>query len=90
MSSTGERGTHPTPAGGEPALSKRERARKIASLVLIALAIAFAVLNLDEVRVHWIVTTTQTPLIIVIVVSFLAGAALMWLINRQRGQRAKR
>ena len=47
----------------------------------VALMIVFAVLNTDKVKVDWIVTTTDTALIVVIVVSFLLGAiagALFW------------
>jgi uncharacterized integral membrane protein len=47
----------------------------------VALVIVFAVLNTNKVKVDWIVTTTDTALIVVIVVSFLLGAiagALFW------------
>ena len=33
----------------------------------------FAVINLDDVKVHWLVATDQTPLIVVIVLAFLLG-----------------
>ena len=36
----------------------------------------FAVLNLDQVEVNWVLGSGQTPLIIVIVVSFLLGVAV--------------
>lgn len=51
----------------------------------VALVIVFAVLNTNKVKVDWIVTTSNTALILVIVVSFLLGAiagALFW---RRRG-----
>jgi len=48
----------------------------IAAFLLGALAVLFAVLNLDEVEVNWIITTGSTPLIIVIAASFLAGIAI--------------
>ena len=41
----------------------------------------FAVLNTNKVKVDWIVTTSSTALIVVIVVSFLLGSiagALFW------------
>jgi len=43
--------------------------RMIAAFLLGALAVLFAVLNLDEVEVNWILATGETPLILVIVVS---------------------
>jgi uncharacterized integral membrane protein len=53
-------------------------------LVLGAVGAAFAVLNLDEVAVNWIVGTWRTPLIIVIAVSVLVGALLGFLVGRKR------
>jgi len=65
-------------------VEQRSRARQVGVLVLIALGVLFAVLNLDEVSVNWIVGTWRTPLIIVIAVSVLVGAAIGFLIGRQR------
>lgn len=59
--------------------------RQVAALVLAALGIAFAVLNLDEVRVNWVLGNWRTPLIIVIALSMLVGAALGFLVSRRRG-----
>jgi uncharacterized integral membrane protein len=44
----------------------------------------FAVLNLDEVEVNWIVGTFDTPLIVVIAVSILVGAALGYVAAHRR------
>lgn len=55
--------------------------RQLAAGAVIALVIVFAVLNTGKVNVDWIVTTSNTRLIVVIVLSFLLGAvggALMW------------
>jgi uncharacterized integral membrane protein len=59
--------------------------RQIAALGLAGLGIAFAALNLDEVDVNWILGTWETPLIIVIALSMLVGAALGFLVSRRRG-----
>ncbi len=59
--------------------------RQVAALALAALGIAFAVLNLDEVRVNWILGNWRTPLIIVIALSMLVGAALGFLVSRRHG-----
>jgi uncharacterized integral membrane protein len=58
--------------------------RQIAALVLAAVGIAFAALNLDEVKVNWVLGTWRTPLIIVIALSLVIGAGLGLLIARGR------
>jgi uncharacterized integral membrane protein len=45
-------------------------------VVLAVLMTLFAVFNLKDVKVNWIFGTTETPLIIVIVVSLLVGILL--------------
>ena len=52
---------------------KKDQSRRIAALILGALAALFAVLNFDDVDVNWVFGTWSTPLIIVILVSFLLG-----------------
>ena len=59
--------------------------RQIAGLALAAFGAAFAALNLDEVEVNWLLGTWETPLIIVIALSMLVGAALGFLVSRRRG-----
>jgi uncharacterized integral membrane protein len=58
--------------------------RQIAALVLAGVGVAFAVANLDEVKVNWILDTWRTPLIVVIALSMLVGAALGYLVSRRR------
>jgi uncharacterized integral membrane protein len=71
--------------GRRPARGRREQARTIVALGLGGLAAAFAVLNVDEVDVNWILGTWSTPLIIVIALSIVTGAALGFLVGRRRG-----
>jgi uncharacterized integral membrane protein len=59
--------------------------RQIAALVLAGLGEAFAAVNLDEVKVNWVLYTWRTPLIVVIALSMLVGAALGFLVSRRRG-----
>ena len=59
--------------------------RQIAGLAVGALGVGFAAANLDPVRVHWVVATWKTPLIVVICLSIVIGAALGWLAARRRG-----
>jgi uncharacterized integral membrane protein len=67
-----------------PERRRRQRARLVAGVVLGGLGIAFALANLDEVEVNWIVGNWDTPLIIVIAISILVGAALGYLAARRR------
>ena len=70
--------------GDHPQRSRRERTRLVVVAGVSALAALFAVLNLDEVEVNWIVGTFDTPLIVVIAVSILVGAALGYAAARRR------
>ena len=62
--------------------SPRELARTGGLLAVAVLATLFAVLNLDEVKVDWIVGSGRAPLIIVIVISVLAGVVITYLADR--------
>ena len=71
-----------------PARARRlETARVVGAASLGAIAMLFAVLNVDEVEVNWLLGTWSTPLIIVIVVSFLLGAAVDRLLVARRARR---
>ena len=59
--------------------------RQIAALVLAGVGVTFAAVNLDEVKVNWVLNTWRTPLIVVIALSMLVGAALGFLVSRRRG-----
>ena len=68
----------------------KENRRTVAGLSIGALVAVFAVLNLDEVEVNWIVGTVSTPLIVVIGVTFLLGMAMGWIAHAARGRRRRR
>jgi uncharacterized integral membrane protein len=63
-------------------------ARTITAIVLVVLIVLFAVANSQSVTIHWIVTTTQTPMIVVIAGCGLIGFAAGWLVARRRASRA--
>jgi uncharacterized integral membrane protein len=74
-----------TPARqSEKGLSKREQTRLAVALVAGALAVLFAVLNFDKVKVNWIFGTWSTPLVLVIAVSFLLGMLVGVFVWRRR------
>ena len=63
MSST----TQPSsPKPGRRPRSRKEQSRLLALGFVVALAIVFAVVNLNDVSVNWIVTTSETSLTVVI------------------------
>jgi len=75
----------------QPKASKRRRREqaRTAGLVMLAVLITlFAVLNVDEVKVHYLVGSGRAPLIIVIVVSLLVGIVLTYFAER-RGRRRR-
>ena len=72
--------------GDRPRRSQRERLRLTASVALAAVAVLFAALNVDHVRVNWVVTTTDTPLIVVIAACVLVGVAIGWILARRRAR----
>jgi uncharacterized integral membrane protein len=69
---------------GTPKRSRRESARMILLASVSAIAAVFAVLNLDQVEVNWIIGTWETPLIVVVALSIVIGALLGLLVARRR------
>ena len=68
--------------------SRQESARLIAVAILAVLATLFAVLNLNQVKVHLLFGAPKLPLIVVIVVCLLIGALFGTVLVRQgRGRR---
>jgi uncharacterized integral membrane protein len=65
--------SEPTEAPVEHHRSRREMARTGSLVLLAVLMTLFAVLNVKKVEVNWIFGKSNTPLIIVIVVSLLVG-----------------
>jgi uncharacterized integral membrane protein len=62
----------------------------VATFLIGAFIAAFALLNLDEVKVRWVVATGRTPLIVVILLAFLLGAAAdRILIARERRKKRR-
>jgi uncharacterized integral membrane protein len=62
----------------------KENRRLLYGLIVGALTAAFAIVNLDQVQVNWVLGTGQTPLILVIAVSFVLGALAGWIAGASR------
>jgi uncharacterized integral membrane protein len=77
-----------TPSGPIEPASRSARnkpsPRMITAVVLLVLIVLFAVANSQTVTIHWIVTTTQTPMIVVIAGCGLVGFAVGYLFARRR------
>ncbi len=73
------------PSGGASKLDKRSR-REVARtsvIVLVAILITlFAVFNLGEVKVSYVFGSGKAPLIVVIVISLLAGIVITYFAER--------
>ncbi len=67
--------------------STKESARTTAMIVVAVLMTLFAVFNLDEVKVHWILGSGHAPLIIVMVISLLVGIVLTYFAERRSSRR---
>jgi uncharacterized integral membrane protein len=59
----------------------------VVALSLAVLITLFAVLNVNDVKVDWIVGSARAPLIIVVVVSLLVGVALGRISQRRSAKR---
>jgi uncharacterized integral membrane protein len=70
-----------------PESARREQSRRILAAALGGLGVLFAALNFDEVEVNWILGTWETPLVIVIALSFLLGAGPALRVASRRAKR---
>jgi uncharacterized integral membrane protein len=70
--------------------SSKPSSRTITAIVLGVLIVLFAAVNSQSVTIHWIVTTSQTPLIVVIAGCGLVGFAVGYLVARRRAAAASR
>ena len=72
------------------ATKRKPSPRTVVAAVLGGLVVLFAAVNSQTVTIHWIVTTTDTPLIVVIAGCGLIGFAVGWLIARRTARRQPR
>jgi uncharacterized integral membrane protein len=71
-----------------PPKERNLAAKTIAAIAVAFLLLAFGLSNRNDVPINWLVGTTATPLIIVIVVSAVLGAILGAAAVRGRSKRA--
>jgi len=68
-----------SPAQGQRSLTSKQ----IASGAGAVLVLVFALINLQDVTMHWIVGTTHTPLIVLVAICVLIGAGVGFAIGRR-------
>ena len=92
MSGVPQPGQRPPPSAGRRGRPSAELVRLLLVAVVVGVAVAFIILNTQEVSVDWIVTTTKTPLIVVILISLAVGGVFVAaaLGMRRRSARRKR
>jgi uncharacterized integral membrane protein len=73
----------------KPPARRRDQARLTAGLILGGLGLVFALVNLSDVKVDWIVGSAHSPLILVIAVSILIGIGVDRIVVRRARKRAK-
>jgi len=61
------------PGKDEAKKNKREQTRLIVGAILGVIVLIFVLSNTQKVKVHWIVGTTRTPVILALVVTLLVG-----------------
>ena len=78
-----------TPKADEAAGERagRERARRIAIGILAAVALLFAVLNFDSVKVNLLFGSVTMPLVVVIAACLLIGGLIGAYVGRRRRSR---
>ena len=72
-----------------PPARRSVRPQLIAGLILGGVGLAFALVNLSNVKVDWIVGSAHSPLILVIVVSVLIGMGIDRLLVSRARRRSK-
>ena len=86
--------SHPIePAGpgteSSPQPKRKISPRSLAPAALGGVLVLFAVFNRQTVSIHWIVSSTRTPLIVVIAGCALLGFAVGWLAHWRSTTRRK-
>jgi uncharacterized integral membrane protein len=79
----------PSEQDEHPPAPRRDRTRLTIGLILGGLGLVFALVNLGNVKVDWIVGSAHSPLILVIAVSVLIGAGIDRVAVRRARKRSK-
>jgi uncharacterized integral membrane protein len=75
------------PEKGRSRKLTREQVGRALAIAAAVYAVVFAVVNLDKVKVDWVLSSGQTPLIVVIVACLLIGAGVDRVLVRRARKR---
>jgi uncharacterized integral membrane protein len=79
-----------SPTTTDPQAVEPKRSPKtVAASVAGGLLALFAVFNLQTVRIHWIVGSSRTPLIVLVAICGALGFGAGWFVSRHMAGRAK-
>jgi len=78
---------NPTPEKQPSKRNAREETRLAVAVVLAGLGTAFALLNLNHVKVNYVFGTGHPRMLFVIVFCLLLGGAIGWIAGRRRSSR---
>lgn len=81
---TPERPRTPEPSKSpEPPRTRSRDVRLVVTGILLALGVWFAVANTTEVRIHFWLASTRTPVVVALVIAALIGVAVGLLLGRR-------
>ena len=65
-------------------LSNQQKARVAGIVALVAVVLGLVLDNTDDVEIGWVLGESEAPLVVLLVVVWLAGVAIGWLSGRRR------
>jgi uncharacterized integral membrane protein len=71
------------PETPEPTRDRRRDARLVASGILLALGVWFALANTQEVKIHFWVVSTRSPVVGALAIAAVFGAGIGLLVGRR-------
>jgi len=80
---TSERSPQRLDAGERSPAQRTLTSKQIASGTGIVLVLVFALINMQDVTMHWIVGTTHTRLIVLVAICVLIGGGVGFLVARR-------
>jgi len=73
----------PEPETPEPTGNRRRDVRLVASGILLALGVWFALANTQEVRIHFWFVSTRSPIVTALAIAAVFGAGIGVLVGRR-------
>jgi uncharacterized integral membrane protein len=84
---TSEQVPPPVPQNPEAPSERKASPKAVAGTVAGGLLVLFAVFNLQNVKIHWVIASTRTPLVVLIAVCAALGFGAGWLFARRTAGR---